>query len=340
VNVNPAGQFPNKGKNMIATLATPRITRLPAIALLPVLAFSLAGQALGAAPPAPTDSTIQGDSIQNYNLRGISQPAGSSVPARDKSGYIVTSPTLRPFDNFGAENAHTIGAGNFSVNESFGYGWRQRSGDMWQRTDESWFIGRTLVEYGLTDKLDFRAGITPWNIRTETLKDPTGQDSRTRSGVGNVMLGGKWSLLDNDSGPNPLSVVGTINLPTASERLVRHDNLEGGLGVQYERQLPGGFQIRANSSFTLSKSDRGCWNSCFNNRLVVYRELPLVEKLSVYGGINTGVSTSPREPVNAEFLTGVIYQLNHNFELSAGSTFGVNGNAYDFGPSVSVALIF
>ena len=125
---------------------------------------------------------------------------------------------------------------------------------MWQRTDESWFIGRTLVEYGLTDRLDFRVGITPWNIRTETLKDPTGQDSRTRSGVGNVMLGGKWSLLDNDSGSNPLSVVGTINLPTASERLVRHDNLEGGLGGQYERQLPLGFQIRANSSFTLSKS--------------------------------------------------------------------------------------
>ena len=223
---------PNKENIMKTIMTTPRILRLPAIALLPVLAFSLAGQALAAAPPTPTDSTIQGDSIQRYNLRGISQSANSGVaPAKAASGdcwiwidaktgkqvptvpisgaNLVGDPAnagaagvaqmdgfdpkadrafnsktgqnfvrvpcppptasatsdgvktasadssvpapdkstlwqLRPFDNFGAENAHTIGAGKFAVNEFFGYGWRRRIGDMVQRTDESWNIGHKI----------------------------------------------------------------------------------------------------------------------------------------------------------------------------------------------------
>ena len=322
---------------MKTIMTTPRILRVPVIALLPVLAFSLAGQAL-AAPPTRTDSTIQGDSEREYNLKGISQPAGSSVAARDKSGFTVTPPTLRPFDNFGAENAYTIGAGKVAVNEFFGYGWRQRSGDMVQRTDEFWNIAHTEVKYGILDNLDVKISISPWNIRTETLKDPTGQDSRTRSGFGDLMAGVDWNLWGNAGGPSALRVAATIQLPTASEDLKRRDYYAGGLSLQYERQFPCGFEVRVNSGFMLSESDRGCWNSCFNNRLVFYH--PLIEELSAYGGFSGGVSTSQRADWEGEFLAGLIYQINHNFEISLGSTFGVNGDANDFGIGMGLAIRF
>ena len=88
----------------------------------------------------------------------------------------------------------------------------------------------------------------------------------------------------------------------------------------------------------LSESDRGCWESCFDNRIAFYH--PIVGNLSALAAFNSDVSTARRSDWEGEFQTGFIYQPTPNFQIFIGSTFGVNGMVNDFGPSVSMDLRF
>ena len=271
--------------------------------------------------------------------------ADSSVPAQDKSHYNLfnmTPPGLRrPFyTDYGALSPYTIDAGAYAADVSFGYGYRERSGDMVERTYTSWHYGNMWLKAGLLNNLDLEVGVQPWQTRTLTVKDPTGHDSITHSGFGDLLTRVKLNVLNNDGGPAALSFAATMKWPTANTHLMRRDDYEGGLSAQFGYQCPCGLEMRINSGFMLSESDRGCWESCFNNRIAFYHPVPFVADLSALAAFNSDVSNARRSNWEGEFQTGFIYQPTPNFQMFLGSTFGVNGKVNDFGPSVSMDLRF
>jgi hypothetical protein len=321
---------------MTAIMTTPKIPRVPAIVLLPVLTYAFAGQGLAA--PTPPSPTISG--YVDTSATWSSQPAGP-----DKSRYNIFNPTpsdlWRPFyTDYGALSPFTIDAGAYAADVSFSYGYRSQDLNLAERTDTSWKYGSLWLKAGLCNRVDFEVGIQPWQTHTERLRDSTGQDSLTRSGFGDIMTRVKWNGWGNDGGSSAFSVAGTVKWPTASEELMRHDNFEGGLSMQFQYQTPCGLQVRANSGFNLSRSDRGCWDSCFNNRLVLIQEIPHVGGLSAYAGFNSDVSTSQRDTWNGDIVTGLTYPITPNFQGSVGADINVNGNGNDHSIHVGLAYRF
>jgi hypothetical protein len=375
---------------MNANIITSRVPRLSAISLILLAAFSLAGRAQAQPIQKTQTSTGQvvGQQLIDESSSTTSDKLGT-VPGENKSGhnfwFRTPAASLRPFNaDFGADTPITINRGWVAADVGFGYNYRERTKNDVRRTLESWDLGYSTLKLGVLNNADFEVGIPTWRINDLTMKDQTGEDSRTRSGFGNVTTRFKYNLFGNDILPTPctptscghgvsaLSVSADMIWPTATcgysisdrfrmvtptqsdnnnndnnnndntgrrDRRDRNsDNYEGGLSLQYSYSCGCGMQMRINSGFILSESDRGCWNSCFGNRISLSQTF--AQRYSALVAFDTRVSTERRSEWQGSIQAGFVYQATPNLQLYLGSGFGVTDRANDYSPNIHLATRF
>jgi hypothetical protein len=210
-----------------------------------------------------------------------------------------------------------------------------------------------------------------------TLKDSTGQDSKSSSGFGNLTTRFKYNLFGDDSVPPPcapgsccggvsaLSVSADMIWPTATSGFTLHDgyrfqtptptqndngnldsgrrggdssHYEGGLSLQYRYLCGCGWETRLSSGFTLRESDCGGWSSCFGNSISFSKTF--ADRYTVYTAFNTSTSTQERSTWRGEVQAGFTWAINRDTQLNIGSFFGVTDNANDYGPRIQFAKRF
>ncbi|MDB5478984.1 MAG: hypothetical protein JWO83_37 [Caulobacteraceae bacterium] len=181
------------------------------------------------------------------------------APAADKSGYSVLNPT--PKDQLRAlctdrptksTGPCTVDAGHWQVESDLYNITVQRGGGMTTTTEL--FTNPTL-KLGLTNTVDLEASMTPYE--RVTVKDH-GVTTRA-SGVGDLFLRLKASLIGDDGGPVAIAIEPFVKLPTAN-RAIGNGAVEGGLIAPIQLNLQGGWQLLFDPEVDLLENAAGGGN--------------------------------------------------------------------------------
>jgi len=278
---------------------------------------------------------------------------GDEPGAGDKSHYTLFNPTptdsLRTWrtDHAGVV-PYTIDAGHLEVDVtaiSYGHddqvvGFVFLSGiglvELRQKL-EIWRYGFTQLRIGLLNNLDAEVMIEPYQTITATLQAQSFRPfRRTHSGFGDLSSRVKLNVWGNDGGKTALSISGNATFPTANAR-VGGGGYGAGPSLEFAAQLPGDFELRINSGASISEDDRNKIQSTFGNLISLSH--PIVGCLEEYCAFNTAVFTSGTIWVG-EIRVGLNYRFARNFELYAGSAFGVTDNAMDYQPFAGLVARF
>ncbi len=131
----------------------------------------------------------------------------------------------------------TVDAGHVQVESDLFNVTVDRSGG---QTTVTWLATNPTIKLGLTDTLDGEINLAPL-VSVRTRDRSTGQVSRV-SGVGDLSLRLKWSLLGESGGPVAVGLSPYVKLPTARVG-VGNGAVEGGLIAPVNLNLPAGWSL-------------------------------------------------------------------------------------------------
>ena len=199
----------------------------------------------------------------------------------------------------------------------------------------------TPEQTGATSPFTIRIGIADWieaRFGADGVATQNGPDANG-TGFGNIQLGAKVRLWAQPGGAPVLSILPSINLPTA--------DASKGLGsgdADFTIALLTGTDIRKRGhiDFNYGVGAIGGGDgrphyvqhllSASLSEAVTDRLNPYVE---VFWLSRTGIDTAPETAID----TGVIYELGSHLALDGGVQFGVAGPASDFGIFGGVSVI-
>jgi Putative MetA-pathway of phenol degradation len=265
--------------------------------------------------------------------------AASSAPKPDKSQYTLFNPTptsqMRDFNPdrpSQTDGPLTIDAGHFQIEMGLVTYSRDRT-DL-TRLDQFDF-GQFNLRIGLLNNVEFDVIGTPYSyVRTV---DRTTGEKRLQRGFGDLTLRSKINLVGNEGGNFSFGLIPFLNLPTATDNLGAGD-VEGGLGLPVQFNLPGGWQMGAETSFNLKRSQDGGVHWEYDNSIELSRSI--VEKLGGYVEFFSQISTEAHQGWIGTVDGGFTYQISGNVQIDAGVNAGVTKAATDLRPFVGATLRF
>jgi hypothetical protein len=290
---------------MNANIITSKVPRLSAISLALLSAFSFAGRTEAQSSTTPPQVTTEA---------GIS-------PAQTKTSQDLGMNLQWQPDFAGIKYPITLPLGGYAFKLGLDYTYGDRTKKDVKFTSDS-YVPYLEGQFGLGHNLQFDASI-PWSIDTMTRKDSTGQDSMTRDGIGNLLLGLKQNVIGNDDSRIGFSYMIDGLVPTASNGrnnffggTTQSDNNNNdnnntgqrdrnrsddkyGLGVsgQISANLCCGLQATVNSGVMGIHSYCGCYY-CFDNRISLAKTLG--ERFALQASYDTSVTTAR----DAKFVSG------------------------------------
>ena len=131
----------------------------------------------------------------------------------------------------------TVDAGHIQVESDLFNVTVDRGGGL---TTVTWLATNPTIKLGLTDTLDGEVNLAPF-VSVRTRDRSTGQVSRI-SGVGDLSLRLKWSLLGESGGAVAFALSPYVKLPTARVG-VGNGAVEGGLIAPVNLNLPAGWSL-------------------------------------------------------------------------------------------------
>ena len=199
----------------------------------------------------------------------------------------------------------------------------------------------TPSQTGATSPFTIRVGLADWieaRMGADGVTTQNGPDA-SATGFGNVQLGAKLRLWAEPGGAPVLSILPSVNLPTADSsrglgsgdtdftialltgtdiRTRGHIDINYGIGAIGAGQgRPHYLQHLISASLSEAVTDR--WN-------------PYVE---VFWFSRTDIDGAPETALD----TGIIYELGSHFALDGGVQFGIGGPASDFGAFGGLSII-
>jgi hypothetical protein len=188
------------------------------------------------------------------------------------------------------------------------------------------------VKVGLLDNLDFQVVYAPY--RWDKIEDLDVGTVERNSGFNGVTPRFKLNLIGNDGGFFALALLPFIKFPLSQERLDNR-SVEGGVGVPYAIDLPGGWDLGFQSTFRVNRNgaDDGDHIEFDNSVSVGHR---LVGKLSLFAEFFSNVSAERGAAWVGTVDTWLTYEINGNLRLDGGVYIGVTPAAEDWHPWIGM----
>ncbi|HEX6661462.1 MAG TPA: transporter [Sphingomicrobium sp.] len=220
-----------------------------------------------------------------------------------------------------ANGACTVPAGHVQLETGLIDWTRDKTGGV--RSDlVQW--GGTFVKYGLGPKSDIELGITP----LETLGIRSGGQRDRASGFGDIAVRWKRGLTD-ESAPMQAAAIPFIKLPTAAHGL-GNGKVEAGITVPVSAALgKTGLTVTLGPELDLKTDADGHGYHAAMAQLINFG-LTATSRLSLSGELWAGWDWDPRETSKqASADASVAYLVTSDFQLDAGTNFGLNPQTAD-----------
>jgi hypothetical protein len=173
------------------------------------------------------------------------------------------------------------------------------------------------LKYGLSDKADIELSLAPY----EEIRTSTGGVTTRASGVGDLYVRLKWSLLSNSSAS--VSIIPWIKAPTASHSL-------GNGKVEEGVALPVSFSLPDKVSLTLGPEIDGLENAALNGQHanlvnVVNLSRPFTDKLTLAAELWNDQNYDPLGTVSQTSAdVAAAYAVTSTLQFDLGANFGLN----------------
>ncbi len=160
------------------------------------------------------------------------------------------------------------------------------------------------------------------------------------NGVGDLLLKGRFYLLEEDHAPFGLSLVGKVKFPTADRNkgLGTGEFDEGG-GVEFSKALPHDWTLYTDVSYTFIGSPPG---TSLKNQLAF--DIGAAQRFTreVTGSFYYEESTPlvSGTPDQRDILATIEYKVSKAARLYAGATVGLSQSTADFGATAGVSIRF
>lgn len=214
----------------------------------------------------------------------------------------------------------TVDAGHIQVESDIFNMTEDRGGGL---TTTTWLATNPTIKLGLTNTLDGEVNFTPF-VSVRTRNRSTGQVSRI-SGVGDLALRLKWSLLGDAGGPVGFALSPFIKLPTARVG-IGNGAVEGGLIAPINFNLPAGWSLVVDPEIDVLRNaaDDG---RHINSSGLVSLSHAVSKTLTLSGELWTDHDFGPgatRTQASADIGIAYIPAQAPNWQLDGGVNFGLN----------------
>ena len=245
--------------------------------------------------------------------------AASSVRAEDAPAQPALRPlcTDRPTKS---TSPCTVDAGHVQVESDLFNVTEDRGGGL---TTTTWLATNPTIKLGLTDTIDGEVNLAPFvSVRT---RDRASGRETVVSGVGDLSLRLKWSLLGDAGGAVGFALSPYIKLPTA--RLgVGNGAVEGGVIAPVNLNLPAGWSLVIDPELDLLKNatDDGR-HANVSGLLSLSRSVS--KTLTLSGEIWTDRDFGPgatRTQASADLGVAYVPVKAPNWQIDGGVNFGLN----------------
>jgi hypothetical protein len=201
------------------------------------------------------------------------------------------------------DDTSTQGQGNHQI--EFNTDWLRASGTGSRITS-------LIYSYGQRDNVDLFVGV------------PAGVAAP--SGIGNVMAGAKWRILESEHGSVALRP--EVLLPSGDEDKELGSG-HGGIAVTLIASHESGpWTFHGNAGLDVNRYKQDAARAAHRNmrwRVSAAAAYQTAPRLAVVGDIGIARNSDPTSHVNpAYFLTGLIYSPRKDLDLDAGVKFGLN----------------
>jgi len=236
---------------------------------------------------------------------GLSQESSASPIVTDRPGILFSSLTVGK-GVFQTE----LGLPSVTLDESQGATVRSAS-------------AVALLRYGLSDRLELRLGAP---IYTET-RLSFGPSHASDGGYGDLEVGAKWHLLDNQGGRPSLALIPSVIVPTGQDGFSAEDPTYQ-LNAMAEWTLAGGWGIGALGGLLNGPSGDGRYHQ-ETFALAAGRSLPS-PAWSAYGEL-ADVATGLEGASDSSFVgAGIKYLVSQNFQLDLSFDRGLTSDSPDW----------
>jgi hypothetical protein len=185
-------------------------------------------------------------------------------------------------------------------------------------------VAHTLFSLGVTDSLDFQAGVQLF--RRETYQSGFGRTSE--SGLGDIDLRVKWTFWRSDDATAAAAVIPYVRLPSSSH-LVGTDRAEYGVIVPWAMDLAAGFRSGAMFEWDVLRNDaRNGYDSHWSASAFVRRDLG--RTVALYGETSFAVSSASSSTFVGGIGGGATLRVSNGITWEYGVSRGVGGRATDW----------
>jgi hypothetical protein len=181
------------------------------------------------------------------------------------------------------------------------------------------------LRLGLTNDVELGVIYEPYINNRDYDRDTGVVDHQ--DGTGDTTLRLKWNLMGNDSGGFSLALFPFIKLPTNNIEGENH-NVEGGLIIPFQFDLPWDFHVGAMTEFdAIRDDDRNQYHAEFVNTVAVHHLL--IGKLDGYVEFASTVSSKGAGDWIGQADTGLLYPITDDIQVDCGANIGVTTSAPD-----------
>lgn len=139
-------------------------------------------------------------------------------------------------------------------------------------------VASTFLTTGLSDRVDVQIGA---DLFVSQKVDIGGLRERD-SGVGDVYLRAKMTILGDDTTSSAMAVLPYVKLPTNNSSLFGNDSVEGGVIVPWMWRIPGGGHVHAMGQVDLRRNDADDGYDVFSYFSAAL-DRPLTGAIGLYG---------------------------------------------------------
>lgn len=277
-----------------------------------------------------TKSLMLASAVAALTMVAGAAGAQSEPPAQSTPPAALSTPTEPPLCTDRPTKANgtcAVPAGDFQI-ESDALTWTRSSADG-VTTATTQFTNPTF-KYGLRSDLDLEVNWSPWTqVRTTV-----GGRTTTASGVGDVVVRGKWEPIGGDA--FSLALIPYVKLPTASHN-VGNGHVEGGLIAPMAWTLPAKVSLTLGPELDALENADGT-GAHLNVVNLISLGRPFGDRWTLYAELWNAQDFEPTGTI-AQTTADVAasYLLTKTLQLDAGANFGLNRAApqqqYYFGVS-------
>jgi hypothetical protein len=219
-----------------------------------------------------------------------------------------------------ATSACTVDAGYLQLESDVFNGSFQRTGGI---TTDVWFVTDPNLKFGMSNTFDVELDLAPL-VLVRTHNSVTGR-TKTLSGVGDLILRGKWAAIGNSGSDFALAIDPFLKLPTARAG-IGNGAVEGGIVVPFSIALSDDWSVGTTPELDLLEDALGQG-----------RHVNLVDVVSVGRSVTPDVTIGIEvwedtnfEPVQTtqawSFDAVGTWLADSDTQLDAGINFGLNRN--------------